>query len=225
MFVYGLGYWLSGLRFLAVPPSRVLYPLQLDLAVLLAVALVPNVEWRRIPRTLARGVSAAAIAIWLVATSYAVIQWGASGEPRASGSFRASWCLVDGEGLRKALVRRNIDVAFVNYWTATPLALANRVALRRDPGAARVVPSTRLPDDPRPGQRAAVVLPEGSPLLALFEQSLERHAIAHERWRWGPFAVLSGLDATQLRAGELEVPALLEEGSRPPAPPSPDGFN
>ena len=220
-FVYGLGYWLSGVRFLDIPASRVLYPLHLNLAVLLASVFNGQAKWSAI----GRGLSATAIALWVAATSLAVIQWWASGESRATGSWRASWCLVDGEGLRSALDRREIDVAFVNYWTATPLALANRVAARHDPEAHRVVPSNRLPDDPKPGQRAAVALFDSSPLLARIEVSLQRQAIRYDRWRWGSYAILSGLNATQLRARDLRVPALIEEGTRPPAPLSPDGFN
>jgi len=221
--LYGLGYWLSGLRFLELPPSRVLYPLQLNLAVLAASALDP--QFRSALGTRWRALPAATLFLWVGLTAFALIQWGASGEPRARGSWRASWCLVDGEGLRDALGRRGVKVVFVNYWTATPLALANRVAARRDPGASPVVASNRLPENPRPGQSAAVALPEDSPLLARFEQSLRRQGTPYDRWRWGPYAILSGLDATHLRPGDLDLPALLEEGSKPPAPRPPDGFN
>ena len=221
--VYLLGYWLSGTRFLETPPSRVLYPLQLNLALLLASAAGPAFKARGV----ARAAAATAVVVWFGLASFAVASWMASGEARAAGSWRSSWCGVDAEGLRAELLRRDVDVVFVNYWTATPLALANRVALRSDVTAERVVPSTRWPEQPRSGQRAAVALHEGSELLARIEDSLGRRArpIRYDRWRFGPYVVLSDLDATQLRAEELAVEPRIERDSLPPAPSEPDGFN
>jgi hypothetical protein len=220
---YLVAYWISGARFLEIPPSRVLYPLQLDLALLLASALGPAFRAGGVARLAAT----AATLLWCGIASLSLASWMASGEARATGSWRASWCLVDAAGLRDALLRREVDVAFVNYWTATPLALANRIALRSDPTAKRVVPSTRWPERPRQGQRSAVALHDGSPLLAHIEGVLQRRTppVRYERWHFGPYVVLSGLDATQLKPEAFGAESLIERDSLPPAPSAPDSFN
>ena len=93
--------------------------------------------------------------------------------------------------------------------------------------AKRVVPSTRWPERPREGQRSAVALDEGSPLLARIEAALQRRTppTRYERWHFGPYVILSGIDATQLTADTLGAEPLIGRDSLPAAPRAPDGFN
>ena len=210
-------YWVSGQRFLEIAPSRVLYPLQLDLAVLLACAI----DWRPgIPRRL----SAAALVSWLLLALVSTSTWIASRVPRDHGSWRASWCGVDGNALRMTLLDEGIDAAYLSYWTATPVVLANRMALRGDPSARKVLVSTHMDGDWGTPRKVAFVLNEGSPVLGEVETALQQASTEHERSRFGGLVILSGIDARSLESVE-GLPESLSDRSWPPRRDPLDGFN
>ena len=215
--LYLCAYWASGLRFLEIAPSRVLYPLQLDLAVLLAWAI----DWRAgIPRRL----SAAALVSWLLLALVSTSAWIASRAPRDDGSWRASWCGIDGDSLRTALLDEGIDAAYLSYWTATPVALANRMALRGDASAREVLVSTRMGGDWGAPRNVAFVLHAGSPVLGQVETALRQASIEHERSRFGTLVILSEIDAHDLEDVD-GLPESFSDRSWPPRRDPYDGFN
>ena len=215
--VYLFAYWVSGLRFLDIPPSRVLYPLQLNLAVLLAWAVCWNPGFRR-------WLSTAAVACWLLWVLAPTTDWMRSEVPRDHKSWRASWCHIDGDSLRTALLARNIDAAYMSYWTGTPVLLANRMAVRDNPAATTVLVSTNAEDKRQASRDVAFVLHESSPTLKQVEAALQQASVAHQRSDLGGLVILSEIDRESFNALK-NLPVNWSDRAWPPLSDPGDGFN
>ena len=138
--VYLFAYWLNGLRYLPVPPSRVLYVAAMGLALVLPYALEPNAASRWVRRA-----SLAVVCLWGVLVAVPVAHWVTSGAPREHGSWRGSWSLTDGAALRAKLVEEGIEVVYTSLWTGNSLQFAARSALHDEPGSPRATrPLRRL---------------------------------------------------------------------------------
>lgn len=216
--LYLFGFWAAGLRYMEIAPSRVLYALYPSLSLLLGIAFG---GLRGTGRWLPVGLAAA----WLACVSVPIGQWMASGAPREAGSWRSRWSLVDGPALRGELVGRGVDVAYVSLWTASTLLYATRVAAREASGSPDLEVRYELPAaPPAPGRRAAIVLPEGSPLLADVERALHERGNVYRRDAWGTYVILDGLDAARVHQG-IGLPATFVVGVWPPPPSRFEGFN
>lgn len=217
--LYLVGYWRGGLRFMDVPPARVLFPLGPCLAVVIAGAL-PDLASK--PRG-TRAIVVAVVLAWGGAMAAPTVRWAASGQPREAGSWRGSWALVDAEGLRRELVARDVDIALTSYWTAWPLKFEQYRARRRDPTAPPLFVKVSPPPRPtRPGRNVAIVLKEGTPAYRSVDRALR--GIPHERSVWNGYVIFHGIDssAVHVRAG---FPQSLVTAALPPPPAPTDGFN
>ncbi|NNL68020.1 MAG: hypothetical protein HKP30_17360 [Myxococcales bacterium] len=221
LLLYAIGYWLGGLRYLAIPPSRVLFQVYPSVAVLLAVALdVP----RRAPRAL-RIAAVTAAAVWIASVAVPTARWMASGEPRETGSWRGSWSLVDGAALHRELVDRNVKMAFTSYWTLWPLRFETERAQRGLPPARKLLVSDAIPTEPLPpGRIVAFVLQPGTEAFRRVELTLRSRGIAHEREAWGDYVIFSGIESSAVHTG-LGFPAGLVRNALPLPPRVSDGFN
>jgi len=219
--LYLAAYWVSGLRYLPIPPSRVLYALYPGISVLLAHAIDLS------PATISvrRGVAAIALLAWLSAVAAPIAVWIASGQPRETGSWRGSWSLTDGTGLYQRLAREGVELAYASYWTTWSLQFAARSARYRDPAAARLTATwdTRSPIR-RPQVDAAIVLHEGTKLLRVVEHRLQAARISHRRVEWDGFVILLPDDVFRLRAASA-LPAILDSADWRVLSSPTDGFN
>ncbi len=219
--LYLAAYWVSGLRYLPIPPSRVLYALYPGIAVLLAHA----VDLSPAASSLRRAVAAAALLAWLAAVASPTAAWIVSGQPREAGSWRGSWSLTDGTGLYQLLVREGVELAYASYWTTWSLRFAARSARHRDPAAPRLT-ATWEPRSPirRLHVDAAIVLHEGTELLRAVEGRLQAARISHRRLEWEGFVILLPADVFRLRAASV-LPAILDSADWRPLSTPLDGFN
>ena len=219
--IYTFAYWLSGLRFLSLPPSRVLYALYPSLAILLSYATdVFSVEGK-IKKVILIGL----LAVWLIVTSSSVVQWISSGLPREAGSWRGSWGLTDGDGLYKCLVDLGVNEAYNTCWTQSCLLFAARKALYVDSTAVPMLSYFLLPESPRtPGRHAAIVLHTKGMLLKEIEGLLKTKNIPYQRSEFKNFTILSGLDSSQIHRG-TGLPTVISRSDWEPLPFKLDGFN
>jgi hypothetical protein len=217
--VYLGAFWISGDRYLSIPPSRVLYALYPGLAVLLGVAAEPP------PGRVRRAVAFGAVAVWLVSVSVPVGRWVASGQPREAGSWRGSWALTDAEGLYQRLASENVRMAYVDIWAMESLSFAVRAAQHRDLSAHNILVTAWLPERPIDvGTAAAIVVHRGTRANLEVGLFLGEHSIPHRRAEWGDFVVFSGLPSAVLYRSS-GLPPVLAENDWPDPPASPDGFN
>ena len=220
--VYTTVYWLSGFRFLEIPPSRLLYALYPGVAVLFACAVWGS---HRQSGPIRRVLVAAVIVLWVFSTLAPISGWIASGKPRETGSWRGSWSLVDGAGLFRRLVDSGVQVVYLNYWKGQSLSFASRCEQHRNPEAPGLSVFWWFPDKPpQSGQKAAVVLNPLGPLAAAVENSLRAGGITYERFLWDGHVVFSGLDSALMHRGS-GLPRVIMQNDWQPMPESPDGFN
>jgi len=223
--LYLAGYWLHGLRYLPVPPSRVLYALYPGIAILVGVGAAPAgaPRWGRV-------LSTAAIAAWLVSVALPVIGWASSGEPREEGSWRGSWSLAPAEDLVQQLKVEQNDLVYADYWTSWSLRFVIRSEAFRRGEAPRMRVSSTIPSRSRPpartgaGERAAIVLHEGSALERDVRQVLSSRRIDHRRLEWRSFVLYLDIDPARIRREEGLPPAIAQADWLPP-PRIADGFN
>ena len=164
--LYVFAFWLSGTRFLpGIAPSRVLFAVTPSLAIVLASAACFSER----DSALRGWLAGVATALWLGATLIGAASWAASGAPRETGSWRASWALVDAKGLHRALTERDIDQVLVSYWTRWPLEFTARAETQ-----ASATPPMTVSMSPRSvsaSPRVAYALRVGTPLLAALEEA------------------------------------------------------
>ncbi len=222
--LYLTGYCLEGLRYLEIPPARILFPLLPALAVLLAhAASWAYGEGRSTFRRLA---TTTGIVIWIAGTTFPVYHWIRSGEPREVGSWRGTWSLVDGIDLYKVLAEERTDIAFVSYWTCQSLEFGKRLALLNDNSLRNLRISFAIPPDRyNPGSRAAFVLLTESPLLEEIVARLNLNRVHHRRREWQTYTILSEIDTGFIHTGAGFPPTLTRESAFPPMPLHPGGFN
>jgi len=221
LLLFAVGFWLGGLRYLSVPPSRVLFQAYPSVAVLLAVALEAPSSWPRAARALA----AAVAVLWIGTVAVPTARWLRSGEPREAGSWRGSWSLVDAAALHHELVRRGVKLAFTSYWTLWPLRFEAERAHRRAPRMPKLRVSDALPRTPLPeGRRVAFVLQPATPAFDRVERLLHTRGIAHQRSEWRGYVIFSGIESAAVHVG-AGFPASLVRNALPRPPPVPDGFN
>lgn len=219
--VYLFLYWLSGLRYLPVPPSRVLYALYPGWALLLAHGAALPGGAGLAGRWAVRG----GLLLWIAFVAADVTGWVSSGRAREEGSWRGSWSLVDGEGLYRHLAERGVGAAYANYWASWSLRFAARSALHRDPAAPPLTVSSILPGTPpAPDASIAVLLRRGSPLQTRFESWLAGRSARYERATSHGFVVYTGLEPSLVHRG-AGLPASFGKEDWDPPPLSPDGFN
>ena len=214
-------YWLSGLRYLEVPPSRTLYALYPGLAILLGYAFhVP----RPGPKA-GRVLAAAALLLWIASVTVPTTKWVLSQMPREHGSWRGSWSLIDGSRLYKQLLEQRVQQAYANHWTTCALGFAIASAQNRDPASASMVVTNRIPDQPPPsGSRGAIILQSGASLLPHVEQALRQHNVPYQRIMWERFVILFNIDSSHIHSG-IGLPSSIRGEDLLPPPEKPDGFN
>ena len=209
------------MRHLPIPPSRLLYALYPSLAVVLACALPVRPNLRAAGGILAT----CGVAGWLALSGAPVADWIRSGQAREVGSWRASWCLVDGAGLYRELAREGVEVAYVSRWTEPPLRFATRLARRADPTAHPLKTSFAIPREAAaPAARAAFALPRDTRAAQTIQALLRTHAIPHRLATWQEFVILGDLDAARIHRGSGFPRRILTSVWRP-LPRPPDGFN
>ena len=218
--VYLSAYWLNGLRYLPVPPSRVLYVTAMSMALVLPYALEPGAASRWLRRA-----SRVAVCLWIVLVGLPVVQWVTSGVPREHGSWRGSWSLTDGAALHAKLAEEGIEVVYTSLWTGNSLEFATRAARHEDPSVRLplVAPALPLP----PGLRAAVVLRDGTPLARRIVKSLEERGVMFRPIRWQHFLILSDIESARVDP-QLGIPwhaVGFHTRDWLPYPVPPDGFN
>lgn len=153
--LYIFFYWKSGLRFLPIPPSRVLYTLYPGLTIVLSYAL----EFRPIYRFVPRFISSGVVVAWLALIALPVVLWIQSGKPRESGSWRGHWSLIDSEGMTERLLESKVDVVYTTQWTRKALEYAHRKACLLNPDPP---PSPCMINCRRPRTRAVPMGPSSS---------------------------------------------------------------
>ncbi len=221
--LYGLGYWWSGLRYLPIAPSRVLFVLLPSFALLAAWSLPESDEgYGRRRRVLA----ALLIAAWAIPSTLGVAAWSSSGLPRSDASWRASWALPDGDGLARFTQQNRIDQLYVSYWTATPITFSLRAALLRGEKIRPVRVLLDIPQEPpAAGRHSAIALYRGSPILIRVEDLLASQGIPHTRTELDRVVILSDLDSSQIHT-QMGLPRQFTQNvSFAPLPESLDGFN
>ncbi|MCL4684743.1 hypothetical protein KJ059_08325 [Myxococcota bacterium] len=218
LLVYLLAYWMSGLRHLPVPPSRVLYAVYPGLAVLLAYAVDTALGSGRAIRLLAAG----AIGIWLVSVSVSTFAWMKSGVPREANSWRGSWALTNSDDLDERLIEADVDVAYSSYWTTWPLRFSSRARRHHDPGSAELRATWQL-EKPSRDTTVAFVLHSAAPLSEYVESALRKRRAQVERRQWEDFTVF--LVKSPSPETFRDIPRRLMEQDWIPAPAVADGFN
>jgi hypothetical protein len=219
--LYLTAYWLSGERYLSVPPSRVLFSLYPSLALLFASALDPP----RRGGIAVRGLVVTGIAAWALAVCGSIHAWIGSGAPREASSWRGSWALTDGAGLHRELVSLGVAQVYASRWTVPPLVFAQRSAQADDANAPRLRITSLIPLL-APADRAstAIVLLREGPLAGYLALAFEHHGVAARRVEWNGFSIFYGMRASQIHQG-IDLPAVLAKTDWPPEPDPPDGFN
>jgi hypothetical protein len=218
---YVLGYWLSGLRYLSIPPSRVLFQVQPAASVLAATALAALFA----RRGAARGVGALALAAWMASVAVPTANWIASGEPREAGSWRGGWSLVDARALLAELQRREVDGVFTSYWTLWPLRFEARRQARQETGFRMPLLSDALPPRPLPpGRTVAFVLHPDTPSLFQVERALRAGGTHYRRSRWNQYVILDEIPSAEVHVG-AGFPVSLVRDALPRPAQVPDGFN
>lgn len=223
--VYILAYWMSGLRYLDVPPSRVLYALYPGLAVLLAYAI----DVRRNATLTKQVLSAGVVVLWLAMVSLPLTQWISSGVPREASSWRGSWALTDGNGLYKKLVDLGAEEVYSNGWTRRSLMFAMQKAIYLDPGNPSlgiffmIPPSPESPDK-QVHKHVAFVLNSGGSMIEKIEKVLQSNGIPYERSEFKQLVILWRLDSSSIHQ-EIGLPSAISRADWNPMPLTPDGFN
>jgi hypothetical protein len=219
--LYGLAYTLAGERYLAQPPSRVLFALYPSLAILFGQALAPA----RGAGMAARAAAALTGCAWALCVLASIAGWLASGEPREAHSWRGHWALVDAAPLRRELVSLGVGQVYASRWTVPPLVFEQRRARRREPDSPQLGITSLVPASaPRQRMDAALVLLREGPLAGYVSQLLEARRIPHRRRDLGAFAIFHGIPAPRLHQG-IGLPAVIAQEDWPPEPDPPDGFN
>lgn len=222
--LYVLGYYLGGLRYLEIPPARILFPIYPAMAVLVATAL--SSVYGEGKGAFRKAISISLVVIWIGSAAPGVYGWIASEEPREAGSWRGTWSLADGTGLYEVLAADRTQIAFMSYWTYQNLEFGKRSALYKDPASYDFRASYAIPPDSyRPGSRAAFVLLTGSPLLQETRNRLNAWRIDFEQSEWNDYTILTGLDTGRIHTGAGFPATLTEKTAFPPMPAIPDGFN
>ncbi len=214
-------YWISGLRYLEVPPSRVLYVLAPTLALLMAYGAEGALRAGRIPRVLAT----LALLIWFVAALFPIAPWVASGIPREMGSWRGSWSLLDAKELREELLAKGVGIVVANLWESHSLEFELRRDLHADPAAAPLDVTWRLPslETHTPHPIAFVLNPAGQ-ILEYVEARLQARSIPYDRTQWGHRIILSGI-ALEALEPETRLPSTYTHLDWSSVPRPLDGFN
>lgn len=219
--LYLIAYWLSGDRYLAIPPTRTLYALYPGLAILFSYAV-------DIPRdrvTVKRALATGAVFIWISMVSYSMIEWASSGRPREEGSWRGSWSLIDGEGLYDRLSELNVEEVYTNPWIRTTFLFVARRIHYLNPDANVPDAYFRIPEEPgRAGRRAALVFLSEGGLIQNVENMLINRNIPYQRSEFKNLTIISGLDSSLIHLGSGFPRAFGREDWKP-MPANPDGFN
>jgi hypothetical protein len=218
LLLYLMAYWISGLRYLPVPPSRVLYAVYPGLAVLLACAVTPARGSGRAIRNLIT----CSIVIWLVSAALPTLAWMTSGIPREANSWRGSWALTDSDRLYERLVEAEVDIAYSSYWTTWPLRFSIRARGHQDPHSAVLLASWQ-PNRPLHNTKVAFVLHSEAQLSRLVEGALRKQGVDYERHEWKDFTLL--LVESPPHEAFLDIPPNLGSRDWIPAPAVADGFN
>jgi hypothetical protein len=219
--IYVTAYWLSGDRYLSIPPSRTLYALYPGLAILFSYA----VDIPRDRGILKRALAIGAIVIWIGTVSFTVKDWVSSGMPREEGSWRGSWSLVDGEGLYDQLAELKAEEVYANPWTRTSLLFAARKAHYLDTVAYLPEVYIRVPDEPgKTGRGVAIVLHSEGGMIRNVESLLITKNIHYQRSEFKNLTIISGLDSSLMHPG-LGLPRVFGRADWKPMPAKPDGFN
>jgi hypothetical protein len=212
-------FWLSGLRYLPVPPSRVLYSLYPGLAILFAGAAGrPETSgWTRV-------LAVTVFAVWGCTLSVSVGKWILSGAPREAGSWRGSWSLVDGRDLEARLRQDRVNAVYTTAFTAWPLRFATRTGLNGAVGASPLAVSWFLPETPDQASRsAAFVLRRGSALEKEVRDWLTANKFGFKRADWKEFSIYSGVDSRYIHRSAGLRPVFERDWA--PFRQPPDGFN